>query len=226
MRALVFDFDGVIVNSEPMHERAIRMAFQSCGLPANWTDWRRYAGHGDRNGFKLILADQGLPIDPPTFTRLQDAKQRLITELIASGEPPAYPGAVDLIRAAAGAMPIAVASGSRPHEIRPILQRLGVDDLVRTLVSADDVANTKPDPEPYLKAAQALGVAPEDCLAIEDTPTGVRAAVAAGFTVVGVEHTNAADLLTAVGAHHVVTDIAALDINALRSAWRRVSDSR
>ncbi|MBL0921018.1 MAG: HAD family phosphatase [Phycisphaerales bacterium] len=88
MRAIVFDFDGVIVNSEPMHERAIRAAFESCGLPAGWTDWRRYAGHGDRNGFHLIMQDQGLTLDAPTFDRLQAAKQRIISDLIAGGEPP------------------------------------------------------------------------------------------------------------------------------------------
>jgi len=221
MQAIVFDFDGVIVNSEPMHERAIRAAFQSCGLPAAWTDWRRYAGHGDRNGFHLIMKDQGLALDPPTFDRLQTTKQQIISGLIASGEPAEYPGAVALIRQAAAAIPTAIASGSRPHEIRPILERFGVASILRALITAEDVTRTKPDPEPYLKAATALGVAPRDCLAIEDTPTGARAAVAAGFVVVGVEHTNRAAELEAVGVHHIVPDIGSLSVATLRDVWTR-----
>ncbi|MBL0922496.1 MAG: HAD-IA family hydrolase, partial [Phycisphaerales bacterium] len=126
-----------------------------------------------------------------------------------------------LIRSASSAVPVAIASGSRPHEIRPILRRFGVESVLRALVSAEDVARTKPDPEPYLKAAAALGADPRDCLAIEDTPTGARAAVAAGFVVVGVEHTNRAAELEAVGAHHVVSEIGALSPEALRVIWDR-----
>jgi beta-phosphoglucomutase len=216
MQAVVFDFDGVIVDSEPMHERAIRAAFHACALPANWTDWRRYAGHGDRNAFRIILEDQGVTLDERTYLRVKEAKQKAVTDLIARGEPAPYPGAIELLRRVAAHIPTGVASGSRPHEVHPILRRHEVFDMLRTIVTADDVRQLKPDPEPYLKAAAALGAEPRRCIAIEDTPVGIRAGVAAGFTVVAVEHTNAASMLSAAGAHHVVPRIADLTPDLLR----------
>ncbi len=221
MLAVVFDFDGVIVDSEPMHERAIRSALQSCGLPANWTDWRRYAGHGDRNSFRIILEDQGRALDDDTYEKIKAAKHAAITTLIEAGDPAPYPGAIEFVRAVAAAVPAAVASGSRIHEVHPILRRHHVLDALRAVVTADDVKNLKPHPEPYLKAAAALHTDPARCLAIEDTPVGVRAAVAAGFTVVGVEHTNRAAILTDAGAHYVAPRIGDLTLDLLRDVTNR-----
>lgn len=224
MRAVIFDFDGVIVDSEPMHERAIHAAFAAEGFPAEWPEWRRYMGLGDREAFKLILEDNGHPpMTPPVFDRLRVAKSRQIESLISAGYAKPFPGSVELVRAAASAYPTAVCSGSRPHEVRPILLALGVEGLLRAIVTADDVARTKPDPAPYLLAAERLGVPPRDCLAIEDTPVGVRAAVAAGCAVLGLEHTNPAAALTTVGAHSVAIAALGLDLGSLETAWRKAS---
>lgn len=221
MHAVIFDFDGVLVDSEPVHEAAIRSALRSLGLPADWTDWRRYMGLGDRQAFDRILADQGVRMDEPTFDAIRDAKSREIGAMLAAGAARPYPGAAALVKQAAAVAPCAVCSGSRRHEVEPVLRALKVLDLLGAVVTADDVARTKPDPEPYLTAARALGQPPESCVAIEDTPIGVRAAVAAGVCVVGVLHTNAADALEEVGAHHCVSSIGALSPEALRAIWRR-----
>ncbi len=239
MRAVIFDFDGVIANSEPVHEAAIRAALRDLGLAAaaTWTDWSRYVGHGDREAFRRMLADAGMEplFTPDLLGRFKAQKKVRFEERLATDPPPAYPGSAELIRAAAAApgLAIAVCSGSRPHEILPILRRLEVEGLPRAITTADDVANTKPDPEPYSLSARRLGLSPADCVAIEDTPVGVSAARAAGCVVVAVEQTQPGAALRAAGAHAVAPAMINLSVDLLRDFWRahqaaarRVADSR
>lgn len=223
MRAIIFDFDGVIVNSEPVHEAAIRAALHDMGLPraATWTDWSRYIGHGDREAFRRILADAELVhmLDAELFARFQAGKRVRFEEILTRGEPPVYPGSAELIRAAAAALQAAVCSGSRRHEVLPILRRLGVESMLRAVTTAEDVTNTKPDPEPYTLTAARLGVSPAVCVAIEDTPVGVTAARAAGCVVVAVEHTQRGAALRAAGAHAVVPAMTNLSLDLLHDFW-------
>lgn len=219
MRAIIFDFDGVVADSERLHERAIRNALVSLGLPAAWTDWTRYMGHGDREALAKILADQGETMDEARFALLQAAKQREISAMIERAEARAYPGSVELLLAAAAALPTGVCSGSRAHEVRPILEQFGALRSLRAVVTCDDVRRTKPDPEPYLLAADRLGAPPAFCVAIEDTPVGVRAAHAAGCVVIGVAHTNPPEALTGAGAHAVAPSTQSLSVTALEQHW-------
>jgi len=220
MRAIVFDFDGVLVDSEPMHERALVDAFTALDLPARWTDWTRYIGHGDNEAIRRMLDDQGLRTDPDTIRRLREAKLVAMGAAIERAEAAAYPCAVGLVRAALERGPTGVCSGSRAAEVRPILEQLGLLEDLGAVVTADDVVRTKPDPSPYLLAAERLGEAPADCLAIEDTPVGAAAAIGAGYVVVGVAHTMTPDALRAAGVHEVVPTICNLTIDGLERVWR------
>lgn len=224
--AVIFDFDGVILHSEPVHEAAVRDALRALGVEPAWTDWSRYVGLGDRDAFARILADHARPFDEPTYVAMRDAKLRSISARLARGDAPAIPGSVELLRAAAARWPVGVCSGSRLAEVEPPLVRLGVRTLLRALTTADDVARTKPDPEGYARTARLLGVPPQRCVAIEDTPTGTTAAVRAGCVCVCVATTAPAGALLEAGAVHVAPTMADLTLELLERAASSAHASR
>lgn len=216
-RAIVFDFDGVIVDSEPLHERALREVARRRGMDFSHDRYLQvYVGFDDRDTFRAIAADHGRPLDDADLADLLAQKADVFEGLIADGQVSAYPGSAELVRAAADAGPVGICSGARRREIEITLSLLGLRDAVRELVSADDVARSKPDPEGYLLAARRLGVPASGCVALEDTPTGVRAARAAGYRVVGVCHTF--DASTLREAHAVVPETRGLTPSALLRA--------
>ncbi len=197
MRAIIFDFDGVIVNSEPLHEAALRTAVGEVGMSLPHERYMdEYIGYDDRDCFRVIARDHGRTLSSTDLERLADAKRRAIEGVIRDGHARAWPGAVELIHAAHSHGPIAVCSGARLHEIKPVLDQLNVRERFSAIVTADDVARSKPDPACYLLTADRLGVDPRECVAIEDTPTGASAARAAGMKVATVCQTvNAAALI-------------------------------
>lgn len=222
MRAVLFDFDGVILDSEGVHEVATRAALAAVGGPQPREDWKRYMGLGDRDTFRRAYEDAGLTLDDPALLeRLKTMKMEDVARRFASGEAPAYEGSVELVREACGAMGCVVCSGSRRREVEPALRGLGVLGLLRGTVTADECARLKPDPLPYVQSAATLGVETRDCVVIEDTPVGVRAGVGAGCVVIGVEHTNSAEALRGAGAHEVVRAIGSLSVDRLREVWAR-----
>jgi len=225
MRAVIFDMDGVLVDSERMHEAAIRAACTEVGGPESphpLPDWQLYVGLGDREAFAKVYADAGRAHEFSDAVRdaLMDAKKRHTTRMIASGESwRPQPGAPELVRAAASAGLTAVCSGSRAFEVLAMLDALRVLRLLREVVTADVCVRTKPDPLPYLLAAEKLGVAPGDCVVIEDTAIGVRAAKGAGMACVAVEHTSPREKLLAAGADATIARIADLGVEGLRRVW-------
>jgi beta-phosphoglucomutase len=209
MPAIVFDFDGIIVDSEPAHARSIEVALASLGLgfPSK-NDYTRYIGRGDREVMAEVAADQGRAVTPEDMERLVRAKSGAFLDLAHSGFIKPYPGSVELLRAAADAGPIAVCSGSERAVVEPVLESLGVLALLRTVVTANDVPKPKPDPAGYLLAARRLAVRPAEAVAIEDSPTGIRAARAAGYCVHAVCHSFPRERLTeAHDIHNVIADV-------------------
>lgn len=189
MEALIFDFDGVIADSEPVHERAITRVAQMLGVPFTHDDYMtRIIGLDDRDTFRVIAEMGGLLLVPERLAEIVSTKQSYVLEMIDQGEVKAFPGTIRLIRESARALPIAVCSGAARVEIERILERFELLDLFRHIVTADDVEQAKPDPAGYRMTAEKLGVAPADCVTIEDTPTGLTAAKSAGLKVVGVCH--------------------------------------
>lgn len=193
-RLIVFDFDGVIVDSEPMHESALLAAAQSLGMSFTHDQYiNHYLGFDDRDTWLAIAKDNHRTLSDADTAHLNTLKKTAVDRAIARGEPSPFRGSVELVRAAAARGPIALCSGARRHEITPILERLGLINLFQTLVTADDVARAKPDPMGYALTASRLGFAPNRerglaPIAIEDTPKGARAARSAGYRVVAVRH--------------------------------------
>jgi beta-phosphoglucomutase len=221
LRAAVFDFDGVIVDSEPLHFRALREALLPEGFEITSGEYvRSYLAYDDREAIRRALHQHGLSADPEVMDRVEARKVDGFADMLH--EIPVFDGARELVRSLAAEMPVAIASGARRREIETVLSSLGLRDAFQAIVGAEDAPRTKPDPAPYLEAARRLaecapGLAPAECVAFEDSMAGVDAALGAGMKVVGVAHSYPADELRA--AHRVVDTLAGLDAPSLRGLF-------
>lgn len=221
MKAVLFDFDGVLVNSEPLHYRALRACLLPEGIDVGEAEYARfYLAYDDWEAIRIALERHGFPYDADRVNALAERKAELFDELLAT--VPLYPGARELVEALAREVPLAIASGALRSEIERILAPSGLRPLFEAVVGAEDVERGKPNPEPYLKAMMRLrgrapGLQPEDCVVIEDAMPGIAAGRAAGMKVVAVAQTYPAGKLRA--AHLVVDSVAALDVAALRQLF-------
>ena len=215
--AIVFDFDGVIADSEPLHYRAFLETGRALGVSFDYPRYlAEYVGYDDRDAVRAMLAEAGRDESEETVARLVREKGERFEGLAEQGVEP-LPGARELVRAAAERFPVAVASGAMRREIELILRSLGLRDAFEAIVAADDVARSKPAPETYARAVEALqrgraGLTPAACLAIEDTDTGIASAVGAGLRVLAVGGTCAPSELA--GAERFVESLEGLD-----AAW-------
>lgn len=225
LKAVVFDFDGVIVDSEPVHYRAFLRAAQGIGVQFDYAQYlERYVGFDDRDGFRAILLDSKKPVarrahDDATIAELCRLKADAFQQIIAEGIEP-IPGVIGLIHGLHPDTPIALASGATRQDIEPILLKLGLAGRFDPIVTADDVPRSKPDPMTYALAVQGLarrkpasGIQPQHCLAIEDTPAGIESANRAGLMTLGLATTHDADRLR--DAHRVVTRLEGLTASQL-----------
>jgi beta-phosphoglucomutase len=210
---VVFDFDGVIVDSEPLHYRSLRDALLPDGVRITEAEyWSTYLAYDDREAIRLALERHGGRATEDRLSAAEERKVAAFARLIP--EIPVFPGARELVRAlAADGVPLAIASGARHEEIEAILEGIGLRDAFRAVVGAEDASRTKPDPAPYVEAARCLttttpGLAPSDCAALEDSLPGILSARAAGMRVVGVAHSYAPEKLGP--AHHVVPSLVCL----------------
>lgn len=212
--AIIFDFDGVIADSEVPANRALAESLTAIGLPTTFEDsLRDYYGHNWQETQRRIEARLGRAL-PDDFREMHRTRAR--GHFAAGFDPvPGAPAFLDLT----SHLPRAIASSSNATYIGWALDRFGLTrHFAGQIHSADGMERGKPHPDIYLRAAAALGVDPAKCLAIEDSPTGARAAVAAGMCVVGLvaaghiadRDAHAASLL-AVGVHHVAHDFRAVE---------------
>jgi HAD superfamily hydrolase (TIGR01509 family) len=200
--AVIFDFDGVIVDTEPLHYAAFQRTLEPLGLHFSWQEYvETYIGFDDRDAFRHAFSSKGTTLDKETLRRLIEQKAAFFEEVIGSGVS-AYPGVLDLIvQLSTNRVPLAICSGALRSDIDPILAMLGITDYFDVIVTADDVAASKPDPECYSLAFQRLlsvhqnSFTKEATIAIEDTPAGISAAKAAGLMVCAVTNSYPADRL-------------------------------
>lgn len=221
MRAALFDFDGVLVNSEPLHYRALRESLRPEGILIDEEEYSRsYLAYNDREAIRIALERHGSPCDAGRVTAVAERKAGLFDALRA--EVPFFPGARELVLSLSREVPLAIASGALHREIEAILDAGGVREAFRSIVGADDVSRGKPDPEPYLAAMSGLrhdaaGLRPEECLAFEDSAPGIASALAAGMKVVAVTNSYPAAKLSA--AHRVVASLEGLEARDLRALF-------
>ena len=213
--AVIFDFDGVIADSEVRANLSLAESLTAVGMPSTYDECLRdYYGHNWQETQRRIEARFGRAL--PTDFREQH-RERARGRFMEGFD--AVPGAADFL-AALGPLPRAIASSSRAEYIGWALGLFGLDHHFGDHVySADGWDRGKPFPDIYLAAAKGLGVDPARCLAIEDSPTGARAALAAGMTVVGfcgaghiVDRAAHGDVLRAVGVHLVALGFGEIDV--------------
>ena len=220
LNAVIFDFDGIIVDTEPLHYRAFQEILEPLGLGYSWQEYlERYMGFDDRDAFREAFSVGGRPLSDRELKACIDEKARAFLRIVSTGVP-AYPGVVELIRSISGNLPLALCSGALRSDIDPILAQLGLTGAFDTQVTADEVAASKPDPESYRLAVQRLQeifpgqIDSAASLAIEDTPAGIASATGAGLKVLAVTNSYPAERLTA--ACRVVQSLAGIDLEALR----------
>jgi HAD superfamily hydrolase (TIGR01509 family) len=219
LQAVIFDFDGVIADSEPLHFRAFQQALAEDGLELTPKEYyARYLGYDDVGMFQAFGEDRGLPMDAARVAALVARKGLKLQAMMQAGSV-LFPGAVEFIRAAASAVPIAIASGALRHEIDEIIDAAGVADLFSAIVASGDTPESKPSPAPYRLAFERLqetagGTLDRSrCVAIEDSRWGLESARGAGLRCVGVTNSYPADELT--GAELVVSGLRDLTLDAL-----------
>jgi HAD superfamily hydrolase (TIGR01509 family) len=219
LQAIVFDFDGVIANSEPLHLTAFQRALAAEGIelsPAEY--YARYLGYDDVGLFEALAKDRNTPMSREDVAALVVRKGERMQELLRSGSV-LFPGATEFIREAAAAVPIAIASGAMRHEIDEVIDAAGVSDLFATIVAAGDTPQSKPSPAPYQLALERLRetsgrkIDARRAVAIEDSKWGLESAHGAGLRLVGVTNSYPAHELT--GAELVVDSLTALTLPAL-----------
>jgi HAD superfamily hydrolase (TIGR01509 family) len=219
LQAIVFDFDGVIANSEPLHLMAFQQALAEDGVELSASDYySRYLGYDDVGMFEALGRDRGLPMQEGRVEELVARKSDRMQELLRSGSV-VFPGAVEFIREAAAVVPIAIASGALRHEIDEIIDAAGVANLFSSIVAAGDTPESKPSPAPYRLAFEQLrertgrALDPRRSVAIEDSHWGLESARGAGLRLVGVTSSySAADLPT---AELIVNSLGSLTLPAL-----------
>jgi len=201
LHAIVFDFDGVIADSEPLHLRAYQAVLKDEGIELSRDDYySQYLGFDDVGLFWKLARDRGLTPDPDKIETLVATKARQMQALLSDGSI-LFPGAADCIRRCAAERPLAIASGALEHEIEMILRNAGLRDCFKVIASASDGVNGKPRPDLYFlaiaKLKQSCAVNLQSCVAIEDSRWGIDAAQQAGLRCVAITHTFPAAELSA-----------------------------
>ncbi len=185
VKGIVFDFDGVLADSEWLHLRAYQELLGPIGVRLTKEIYcERYLGFDDEGVFQQVAADYRLMLGDEEIELLIAEKGRRFEKMISSTNV-LYPAAVPTVRALATAYPLGIASGSLRQEIELMLRGAALNDAFRFIVSADDTERTKPAPDPYLKAAEMHGLPPRECAAIEDSNWGLQSARDAGLVTIG-----------------------------------------
>ncbi len=206
IRAIIFDLDGTLANTEPLHYEAFARILHGEGIALDRDDYfHRLIGFDDHDCFAAVLKGNGRDAGEAEIAGLAKRKAAVYQEMIA-GRDVTYPGAADFVRRCAARFPLAIATGTLRIEAETILARAGVRALFADIVAAEDVEHGKPAPECFEKARGRLGfllrlrppLEAAECLVIEDTPAGVEAAHRASMPVLALCHdASAEDLKTA-----------------------------
>lgn len=215
-QAVIFDFDGVIVDTEPLHYQAFQQVLAPLGLGYSWFEYEeKYMGFDDRDAFLETFRTDNRLISNDQLGKLIATKANCFQDIIQSGVK-AYPGVVEFIKSLHSSnIPLAICSGALRSDIAPILDTLDIASCFQIIVTADDVSKSKPDPACYCLAFDKLSARwpqlqlnARETVAIEDTPAGIIAASQAGLTVIAVTNSYPQDQLG--NADHITDSLSNL----------------
>jgi beta-phosphoglucomutase len=221
LEAVIFDCDGVLVDTEPLHYRAFQEVLIPLGLGHDFDSYlERFVGFDDRDAFIHAFREAGRELAPAALDRLMEAKADALKGLIMQGVP-TFPGVVELVNELMDrCVPMAVASGALRHEVNAFIESLGLRGAFQVIVAADEVKKSKPDPETYLLAIERLKrvpgskpLVPMNCVAIEDTRAGIHSAGSAGLVVIAV--TNSFSPAELSEADNVISSLSELSFHGI-----------
>ncbi|MCI0527144.1 MAG: HAD family phosphatase, partial [Nitrospira sp.] len=209
MRAIIFDFDGTIADTEGMHYEATRKVLEEEDLLlTREVFYERYLGYDDLNCFRTLLKDENLPVEEDRIQNLAHRKARYYQEYFKH-HLILFPGVVGFIRKVAEKYVMAIASGALQNEIEFALEIAQIRDRFKIIISAEDVEHSKPHPQGFLKALKKINqeimnssrwIRPAECLVIEDSIAGVKAARSAQMKCLAVLNTYSEAELKSAGA--------------------------
>jgi beta-phosphoglucomutase len=191
-RAVIFDLDGVLVSSAPVHWEAFRRTFAEEGRAFPWEEYLELGIGASRDEvIRRVFGD----LPPARMGRLMDAKERHVRDCLKSGGLEPIPGSLEFVkRLRSKGVRTAVATASRTPQL--LLEAVGAAMLFDAIVGRHEVERSKPHPDLYLRAAERLGLAAEDCVVIEDSPVGIEAGLSAGMTVLAITTTEEPEKLS------------------------------
>jgi beta-phosphoglucomutase len=197
VKAIVFDFDGVLADSEMLHLRVYRELLEPSGVTISMEQYfERYLGSDDEGVFAQVATDYGLLLGDEEIELLIAEKARRFEALVSSGDV-LYPAAAACVRRLGAAWPLGIASGARRSEIELMLRGAGLSDAFDFIVAAGETDRGKPAPDPYVKAAELHRLPPSACVAIEDSHAGLESARTAGLRTIGIATTYPRETITA-----------------------------
>lgn len=228
IRAILFDFNGVLVDDEPIHLELVQKVLAEEGLELSSDDYyARYLGLDDRTCFHAVLEARGEDTSAARLVRLVARKSAYYQMRIRQDGFPIFPGAKELIEQAVESdLMLGLVSGALQGEVEGALEQMSVRRHFKCLVTAEDVERGKPDPEGYRRGLTLLNsepplpsrlLHPHEVLSIEDSPTGIRAAQSTGLPTLAVAQTYGAEKLTA--ADHVIESLAGVRLSALNALF-------
>lgn len=224
LKAVIFDCDGVIVDSEPLHMSLIQELLREKGVSVSKEEYlSSYLAMDDNSCFRQALKDKGCVFTEADIQKLIETKTGLYKEK-ASKNLVILPGVVEIVMALSQKFPLAVASGALRDEVDLMTESAGVKQYFDVIVAAEDVENSKPAPDAFLKAAADLGklfpdknIQPDNCLVIEDSKHGIISAQKAGMKCVAVGTTYPLEELSS--ADKVVPVLTALKVSELEKLF-------
>lgn len=192
--AIIFDFDGILVDTEPFHFRAFLEILKPEGFDFDWEFYKeKCLGLDDRDVVTSMYELQKRDLTADKLKDLTSRKARLFADLVAQEDVEPYPGVIELLDCLENRFPVGLCSGSVRSDVIPVLKKLGVLSSFDSIVTADDVERSKPDPASYQLIVERLQkhyrdrkIVPEKTLAIEDSPAGIASAKEAGLIVFGI----------------------------------------
>ncbi len=231
IRAIIFDLDGTLADTEPLHCEAFREVFAGENIQVTRDEYfSRLIGYNDRDCFTVVLSEHRKPVDAARISALMEKKAALYQAMIA-GRDVLCPGAEEFVRKCAERFPLVIVTGTLRAEAEMILVRAKLRGFFADVIAAEDVERGKPEPDGFLAALGRLGfilrprpsLRPEECLVIEDTAAGIEAAHRAGMRVLAVCYTMAATDLAA--AEIVIPSFLQTDLDNILSRFSIVPQS-
>lgn len=231
LRAVIYDFNGVLVDDEPLHLELFQRVLEEEGVGLSDEDYyAEYLGYDDKDCFTAVLRAAGEEPSTARVSRLIARKAAYYQDHIRRHGYPFFPGAADTVRACGErGWVLAVVSGALREEVEGALDQEGLEDLFKVLVAAEDVSAGKPDPEGYRRVLEALNTRPplperlfhpHEVLVVEDSPAGLEAAAGVGLPTLAVANTYPPGDLSAAGA--VLAGTGELSAERIEEVYRQL----